>query len=82
MVMTRHLPDEIQRDVETMVRAKAGESRVLDVDATAREILGRHGGLGLEIGTVAASVARLASQYGCAVQLGGRQHGSGRIAAR
>ncbi|MDP3255393.1 MAG: hypothetical protein Q8M82_05305 [Bosea sp. (in: a-proteobacteria)] len=77
----RHLPDDIQRDVETMVRAKAGESRVLDVDATVTEILGRHRGQGLEIGTVAASVARLASQYGCAVQLGGRRDDRGRVAA-
>lgn len=79
--MTRHLPDDIQRAVETTVRAKAGESRVLDVDATAREILGRHGGQDLEIGTVAASVARLASQYGCAVQLGGQGDDRSRIAA-
>ncbi|HEV2555477.1 MAG TPA: hypothetical protein VGV17_17115 [Bosea sp. (in: a-proteobacteria)] len=79
--MTRHLPDDIQRDLETMVRAKAGESRVLDVEATAREILGRHRGQDVEIGTVVASVARLAGRYGCAVQLGGRHDDDGRIAA-
>lgn len=71
--MTRDLPDEIQREVETTIRTKAGESRVLDVDATAQEILGRHTLPGIEIGTVAAIVARLASRYGCAVEFGGRR---------
>ena len=71
--MTRHLPDEIQREVETTIRAKAGESRVVDVDATTREILGRHALPGVEIGTVAAIVARLAGRYGCAVEFGGRR---------
>lgn len=71
--MTRHLPDDIQREVEATIRAKAGKSRVLDVDATAQEILGRHALPGVEIGTIAAIVARLAGRYGCAVELGGRR---------
>lgn len=68
--MTRHLPEDIQREVETVIRRKAGESRVLDVDATAREILDRHALPDSDAGTIAATVARLASRYGCAVQLG------------
>jgi hypothetical protein len=80
--MTQHLPEDILREVETAVRAKAGQSRVLDVDATAKEIMGRHAWPDLEIGTLAASVARLASRYGCAVQLGGQRADSGRNTAR
>jgi hypothetical protein len=69
----RHLPEHIQREVETAIRAKAGESRVLDVDATAQEILGHHALPGVEVGAVAAAVARLASRYGCAVEFGSRR---------
>jgi hypothetical protein len=75
--MTRHLPDDIQREVETTIRAKAGESRVLDVDATALEILGRHALPGVEIGTIAAIVARLAGRYGCAVEFGSSRESPG-----
>jgi hypothetical protein len=71
--MTQQLPDDIQREVETTIRAKASESRVLDVYATALEIRSRHAVPEILIEDIAATVARLASQYGCAVELGGQR---------
>ncbi|PTM40493.1 hypothetical protein [Bosea sp. 124] len=71
--MTQQLPDDIQREVETTIRAKASESRVLDVYATAQEIRSRHAVPEIRIEDIATTVARLASQYGCAVELGGQR---------
>jgi hypothetical protein len=75
--MLEQLSDELQREVETAIRLKASESRVLDVYATAEEIRRRHSGPEICIQDIAATVARLASRYGCAVEFG-EQHADAR----
>lgn len=78
--MLEQLPDDIQREIETVIRSKANESRVLDVYATADEICRRHAGFALGLEAIAATVARLGSQYGCAVEFG-EQHAESRETA-
>jgi uncharacterized protein YkwD len=68
--MPQRLSDEIQREVESTIRSKASESLVLDVYATVAEIRSRHAAPELRIEDIAATVASLAAQYGCAVELG------------
>ena len=68
--MLEQLPDDIQREIETVIRSKANESRVLDVYATAEEICRRHAGPEIRLEAIAATVARLGNQYGCAVEFG------------
>jgi hypothetical protein len=76
--MEVRLSDAVQREVELAIRAKASQSLIVDVYATAQEIQREHdvGGLGLD--AIAATVARLAAQCGCAVEFdqpGGRHSG-------
>jgi hypothetical protein len=66
--MLERLSDEIQREVEKAIRLKASESRVLDVYATAEEIRRKHAVPEIRLEDIAATVARLGSQYGCAVE--------------
>lgn len=63
------LSDPMRRDIETTVRSKAGESRVLDVFGLAEEIQLRFAGDNVAIEDIAAAVARLASRSGCALEL-------------
>jgi hypothetical protein len=69
--MQIQLPDEIQREVEIAIRSKASHSLVVDVYATAEEIKRRHSAPEVNLDAIAATVARLAAQCGCAVELGG-----------
>lgn len=68
--MEVRLSDAVQREVELAIRSKASRSLVVDVYATAQEIQREHdvGDVGLD--AIAATVARLAAQCGCAVELG------------
>ena len=68
--MPIQLPDEIQREVEMAIRSKASQSLVVDVYATAMEISRRHATPNIGLDAIAATVARLAAQCGCAVELG------------
>ncbi len=72
--MEMRLSDAVQREVELAIRSKASQSLVVDVYATAEEIQREHdvGGIGLD--AIADTVARLAAQCGCAVEL---DHGRG-----
>ncbi|MFA6965837.1 MULTISPECIES: hypothetical protein [Bosea] len=70
--MPERLPDDMRRDVEATIRSKASESRIVDVHATVEEIRLRHAVPEIRIADMAVIVARLAAQYGCAVELGGQ----------
>ncbi|SEG82252.1 hypothetical protein [Bosea lathyri] len=69
--MQIQLPDEIQREVEIAIRSKASQSLVVDVYATAEQIRRRHAMPETGLNALAATVARLAAQCGCAVELDG-----------
>lgn len=71
--MMERLSDTIQREIEMAIRSKANESRVLDVYATAEEIRRKHAVPEIRLEDIAATVARLGNQYGCAVEFG-EQH--------
>lgn len=76
--MLERLSDDIQREIEMAIRSKANESRVLDVYATADEIRRKHAMPEIRLEDIAAVVARLGNQYGCAVEFGG-QHAESRV---
>lgn len=63
------LSDPMWRDIETTVRSRAGESRVVDVFGVAEEIQLRFVGDNVALEDIAAVVAQLASQSGCALEL-------------
>lgn len=63
------LSDPMWRDIETTVRSRAGESRVIDVFGLAEDIQLRFAGDNIALEDIAAAVARLASQSGCALEL-------------
>jgi len=69
--MRIQLSDEVQREVEQTIRSKASQSLVIDLYATAEEIRGRHNVGDADLDAIVATVARLAAQCGCAVELGG-----------
>ncbi|WP_353184965.1 hypothetical protein [Bosea sp. (in: a-proteobacteria)] len=68
--MEVRLSDAVQRKVELAIRAKASRALVVDVYATAQEIQREHDVDGVDLDAIAATVARLAAQCGCAVELG------------
>lgn len=68
--MEMRLSDAVQREVELAIRAKASQSLVVDVYATAQEIQREHDVGDADLDDIAATVARLAAQCGCAVELG------------
>lgn len=70
MKMRIQLSDEVQREVEQTIRSKASQSLVIDLYATAEEIRGRHDVGEVDLDAIVATVARLAAQCGCAVELG------------
>lgn len=70
MEMRIQLSDEVQREVEQTIRSKASQSLVIDLYATAQEIRGRHDVGEVDLDAIVATVARLAAQCGCAVELG------------
>jgi hypothetical protein len=59
----------MQRDIETTVRFKAGESRVVDVFGVAEEVQLRFVDDNVALEDIAAMVAQLATQSGCALEL-------------
>jgi hypothetical protein len=63
------LSDPMWRDIETTVRSKAGESRVVDVFGLAEEIQLRFVDENIALEDIAAAIARLAFQSGCALEL-------------
>lgn len=63
------LSDPMWRDIETTVRSRAGESRVVDVFGVAEEVQLRFGDDNVALEDIAAAVARLATQSGCALEL-------------
>ena len=63
------LSDPMRRDIETAVRLKAGQSRVVDVFGVAEEVQRRFIDDNVALEDIAAIVARLASQCGCALEL-------------
>jgi hypothetical protein len=73
--MLVQLSDTLRREVEATVRTKLGETRILDVYATAAEIHGRHAAERHTLEEIAASVAHLATQCGCAVEFGRKRTG-------
>lgn len=68
--MELRLSDTLRREVEIAIRAKASRSLVVDVYATAQEIQRQHDVDGVGLDAIAATVAQLAAQCGCAVELG------------
>ena len=71
--MLVQLSDTIRREVETTVRTQISQSRIVDVYATAEEIRRRHVAEQNTLEEIAASVAHLATQCGCAVEFGRRR---------
>ncbi|HEV7339503.1 MULTISPECIES: hypothetical protein [Bosea] len=69
--MLMKLSAPMQRDIETTVRLRAGESRVLDVFAVAEEVQLRFNGENVALEDIAAVVAQLGAQSGCALELDG-----------
>lgn len=67
--MLLKLSDPMQRDIETTVRFKAGESRVVDVFGVAEEVQLRFVDDNVALEDIAAMVAHLATQSGCALEL-------------
>lgn len=65
------LSDPMQRDIEATIRLKAGESRVLDVFAVAEEVQLRFQDANVALEDIAAIVAQLGAQSGCALELDG-----------
>lgn len=78
--MLVQLSDDIQRDVETTIRSKVSQSLVLDVYATAEEIRRKHSDHEVGLEEIAATVARVAAQCGCAVEFGKSDAGAERPA--
>lgn len=68
--MLIQLSDTIRREVETTVRTQLSQSRIVDVYATAEDIRRRHADEDIGVEHIAASVAQLATQCGCAVEFG------------
>ncbi|HEV7261331.1 MAG TPA: hypothetical protein VGN82_26365 [Bosea sp. (in: a-proteobacteria)] len=75
--MPERLSTEIQREVEMAIRSQTNESRILDVYATAEAIRRKHPVPEIRLEDIAAAVARLGNQYGCAVEFG-PQHAEAR----
>jgi hypothetical protein len=67
--MLLKLSDPMRLDIETTVRTRAGESRVVDVFGVAEEVQLRFVGDNVALEDIAAMVAHLASQSGCALEL-------------
>jgi len=63
------LSDPMLRDIETTVRSKVGQSRVVDVFGAAEEVQRRFIDDNVALEDIAAAVARLASKFGCALEL-------------
>jgi len=63
------LSDPMLRDIETTVRSKANESRVVDVFGAAEEVQSRFIDDNVALEDIAAAVAGLASKFGCALEL-------------
>ena len=67
--MLAKLSDPMQRDIETTVRFRAGESRVVDVFGVAEEVQLRFVDDNVALEDIATAVAHLATQSGCALEL-------------
>ncbi|SFD56730.1 hypothetical protein SAMN05428997_13318 [Bosea sp. CRIB-10] len=63
------LSDPMRRDIETAVRLRAAQSRVVDVFGVAEEVQHRFIDDNVALEDIAAVVARLATQSGCALEL-------------
>lgn len=63
------LSEPMRRDIEATVRSKVGQSRVVDVFGVAEEIRLRFVDDNVALEDIAAMVARLASNSGCALEL-------------
>ncbi|WID94304.1 hypothetical protein QO058_15655 [Bosea vestrisii] len=63
------LSDPMRRDIETTLRSKVGESRVVDVFGVAEEVQLRFVDYNVALEDIVAVVTRLASQSGCALEL-------------
>lgn len=67
------LSDPMRRAIETTLRSKVGESRVVDVFGVAEEVQLRFIDDNVALEDIAAVVAHLASQSGCALELDSRE---------
>lgn len=63
------LSDPMRRDIEAAVRLRAAQSRVVDVFGVAEEVQQRFVDDNVALEDIAAVVARLATQSGCALEL-------------
>lgn len=63
------LSDPMRRDIEAAVRLRAAQSRVVDVFGVAEEVQLRFVDDNVALEDIAAIVARLATQSGCALEL-------------
>lgn len=63
------LSDPMRRDIEAAVRLRAAQSRVVDVFGVAEEVQQRFVDDNVALEDIAAIVARLATQSGCALEL-------------
>lgn len=67
------LSDPMRRAIETTLRSKAGESRIVNVFGVAEEVQLRFVDDNVALEDIAAVVAHLASQSGCALELDSRE---------
>ncbi|CAD5282805.1 conserved hypothetical protein [Bosea sp. 62] len=63
------LSDPMRRAIETTLRSKAGESRIVNVFGVAEEVQLRFIDDNVALEDIAAVVAHLAAQSGCALEL-------------
>ena len=70
--MLIQLSEDIQRDVEAAIRVKLGSALVIDAYSTAEEIRRNHAAANVALEDIAATLAKLAVQRGCAVEFGDR----------
>lgn len=61
--------DPMRRDIEATIRARIGETRVLDVYAVAGEVQNRFVDENVALEDIVTLVAKLATQSGCALEL-------------
>jgi hypothetical protein len=67
------LSERMRRDIESAVRSKTGETRVVDVFGLAEEVQLRFVDDNVALEDIAAVVAHLASQSGCALELDSKE---------
>lgn len=79
--MLIQLTDEVQRDLETTIRARLESSSVVNARELAAEILRNRETALIPLEDLALTIAKLAMQRGCAVEIGETRKVNARVGA-